>query len=127
MSTTPSGGSSELLERAGLARRATELVRNLSAGMLQRAAICRTLLHGPELLLLDEPRTHLDLGATAVVDELLGPAEGRARVIVTHDLEGGLADADRALALRADGDVAYVGAAAALSPGDARAILEGRL
>jgi ABC-type multidrug transport system ATPase subunit len=116
----------ELLERAGLARRATEVVRNLSAGMLQRAAICRALVHGPELLLLDEPRSHLDLGAVGVVDELLGPQPDRARVIVTHDVEGGLAEADLALALRADGSVAHTGAAAELSAAEARAVVEGR-
>jgi heme exporter protein A len=116
----------KLLDRAGLGRRGGELVRNLSAGMLQRAAICRALLHEPELLLLDEPRSHLDLGAGAIVDELLGPAPGRTRVIVTHEIEAGLADADTALALRADGSVAHAGPASALSPGDARAIFEGR-
>ena len=115
-----------LLERAGLLRRATEPVRNLSAGMLQRTAICRVLVHDPELLLLDEPRSHLDLGAAAVVDELLGPAPGRSRVLVTHDVEGGLAEADLALALRADGSVAHAGPAARLAVTEARAIVGGK-
>ena len=117
----------ELLARAGLARRGDELVRNLSAGMLQRAAICRTLLHEPELLLLDEPRSHLDAAASTVVDELLGPAPGRSRVIVTHEPEAGLADADRVLLLRADGGVVHAGAASELSAGDVRAVYTGEV
>jgi ABC-type multidrug transport system ATPase subunit len=114
-----------LLERAGLARRAGELVRNLSAGMLQRAAICRALLHRPELLLLDEPRSHLDLGAAGIVDGLLGPEPARSRVIVTHEIDAGLAEADAVLALRADGSVAHTGPAASLSLAQARAIVGG--
>ena len=122
----PGARIEELLAAAGLARRGEELVRNLSAGMLQRAAICRALLARPELLLLDEPRAHLDVGAAAVVDELLGAAPGRTRVIVTHEIESGIGDADGVLALRADGSVAYAGAAADLEPAAARAIVEGR-
>ena len=73
---SPSERIDRLLDAAGIGHRAREPVRNLSAGMLQRAAICRSLLHEPELLLLDEPRSHLDLGAAAIVDRLLGPALG---------------------------------------------------
>jgi heme exporter protein A len=118
---SPAARIGELLERAGLARRAGELVRNLSAGMLQRAAVCRTLLHDPELLLLDEPRSHLDVEAARGVETMLAPA-GRTRVLVTHDLEHGLAAADQVLALRADGTPAYAGPAEGLSAGDARAV-----
>jgi len=117
--------SSMLLDAAGLGRRGDELVRNLSAGMAQRAAACRAVLHEPELLLLDEPWSHLDPVGAALVDELIGPAPGRTRVVVSHDVEAGLAEADRALALRADGTVVYEGAAGGLSAGDALAIYAG--
>jgi heme exporter protein A len=119
---SPQGRIAELLDRVGLARRGDELVRNLSAGMRQRAAICRTLLHDPPLLLLDEPRSHLDVDAARGVEAMLGPAEGRTRVLVTHEIERGLAEGDRVLALRVDGTVAYAGAAAGFSPGKARAV-----
>jgi heme exporter protein A len=116
----------ELLDRVGMARRRDELVRNLSAGMVQRVAVCRAVLHSPELLLLDEPRSHLDPEAASLVEPLIGPGAGSARVLVSHDVEAALAESERALALRADGSVAYTGPAAGLSPGDARAVYGGR-
>jgi len=116
----------ELLEEVGLARRAGQLVRTLSAGQLQRAAVCRCVLHRPELLLLDEPGAHLDPVGYETVEPLIGRGAGATRVVVTHDVEGGLAEADRALALRSDGAVAYEGPSSGLSPGDARAIYAGR-
>jgi heme exporter protein A len=115
----------ELLDQVGMSRWAVELVRNLSAGMVQRLAVCRAVLHDPELLLLDEPRAHLDPEAAALVEPLIGPAPGRTRIVVTHDVEAGLAEGDRVLALRAGGAVAYQGDASGLSPGDARAIYGG--
>jgi heme exporter protein A len=115
----------ELLDRVGMSRWAGEVVRNLSAGMVQRLAVCRAVLHDPELLLLDEPRAHLDPEAAALVEPLIGPVPGRTRVLVTHDVEAGLAEGDRVLALRAGGAVAYQGEPSGLSPGDARAIYGG--
>jgi heme exporter protein A len=115
-----------LLETVGMVRRATEPVRNLSAGMAQRVAVCRAVLHEPELLVLDEPRSHLDPEAASQVEPLIGSAPDRARVVVTHDIDSALAEADRVLALRAGGSVAYEGPASGLSSGDARAIYGGR-
>jgi ABC-type multidrug transport system ATPase subunit len=115
-----------LLAEVKLERASKELVRNLSAGMVQRAAACRAVLHDPELLLLDEPTAHLDPAAAKLVSSLLGRAPRRTRVIVSHDVDGALAESDRALALRPDGSVAYEGPADDLSPGDARAIYSGR-
>lgn len=116
---------SELLGAVGLERRADDLVRNLSAGLAQRAAVARALLHRPELLLLDEPRSHLDPEAAALVEPLIGPRTGATRVLVSHDPESALAESDRALILGAGGEVAYEGPAAGASPGDARAAYGG--
>src|SRR4029450_11657829 len=55
----------ELLDATGMAPRAEEPVWNLSRGMAQRIAVCRAVLHRPELLLLDEPHGHLDPGGAA--------------------------------------------------------------
>jgi heme exporter protein A len=90
----------ELLEAVGMARRADEPVRSLSRGMAQRVAICRALLHEPELLLLDEPLANLDPGAAGAVAPLVGRASGATRVLISHDVEQGLAEADLVLGLR---------------------------
>jgi len=101
----------DLLERVGLAARADDPVRTLSRGMAQRAAICRTVLHDPSLLLLDEPLANLDPGGAAAVAPLIGRGSGHARVLISHDVEQGLAEADWVLGLRA-------GRQALWAPGD---------
>jgi heme exporter protein A len=106
----PGGGSeraAELLERVGLSRRATTRVDEMSAGMVRRLAVCRAVLHEPELLVLDEPLANLDPRGVEVVAPLIGPAHGRTRIVVTHDVDAALAEADRVLGLERDGSVAF--------------------
>jgi heme exporter protein A len=94
------GRVEERLRAVGMARRGDEPVRELSKGMVQRLAVARATLHDPRILLLDEPRANLDPGGAAALEPLIGRASGRTRVLVTHDVEGGLAEADVALGLR---------------------------
>ncbi len=89
----------ELLRAVGMERRADERVAELSAGMRQRLSICRCVLHGPELLLLDEPDSNLDAEGRELARGLVGPAPGRSRVIVTHDPDRFLPEADQVLRL----------------------------
>jgi heme exporter protein A len=110
-----------LLDLVGLKRRADEPVRTLSRGMAQRVAICRATLHEPELLLLDEPLANLDPGAAEAVDPLIGRAAGAARVVISHDVEHGLAEADLVLGLRA-GRAAMLEPAGAVTAADVRAL-----
>jgi ABC-type multidrug transport system ATPase subunit len=69
--------------------------------MLQRLALCRALLHDPDLLLLDEPFNALDVDGAGLLERELGELRGRRTVVVaTHDparLEP-LADARLAIA-----------------------------
>jgi ABC-type multidrug transport system ATPase subunit len=75
-----------LLGRFGLWEARGERVSTYSRGMMQRLAICRTLLHEPELLLLDEPYSALDEEGAALLDgELVALAGARTLVVATHD------------------------------------------
>jgi ABC-type multidrug transport system ATPase subunit len=89
----------ELLDASGMERRADERVAELSAGMRQRLSICRCVLHRPELLLLDEPDSNLDAEGRGLARALIGPAAGRTRVVVTHDPDRHVPEADGVLRL----------------------------
>jgi heme exporter protein A len=90
-----------LLERYGLWEARHERVATFSRGMLQRLALCRALLHEPDLLLLDEPYAGLDAEGAELLDgELAALGGSRTLLLATHDPErvGSLATGRLALA-----------------------------
>jgi ABC-type multidrug transport system ATPase subunit len=77
-----------LLERYGLWEARHERVASYSRGMQQRLALCRTLLHDPDLVLLDEPYSGLDREGTALLDaELEQLAAVRTLAVSSHQPE----------------------------------------
>lgn len=97
------------LEMVGMSSRADEPVGGYSAGMRQRISICRAVLTRPPLLLLDEPDSNLDPDGRVAVRDLIGSAPGRTRVLVSHEPERALAEADAFLRLGPAGKVEEVG------------------
>ncbi|HEU5214599.1 MAG TPA: ABC transporter ATP-binding protein [Gaiellaceae bacterium] len=75
-----------LLERFGLWEVRRERVSSYSRGMTQRLALCRVLLHEPELLVLDEPYSALDEAGFELLDAQLAELRGeRTLLLATHD------------------------------------------
>jgi len=98
----------EMLAAVDMAERADDPLRELSKGLVQRLAAARAVLHDPALLLLDEPRAGLDPAAAELLEPLMGRESGRTRVLVSHDVDGALAEADVSIGLK-DGRPAAVG------------------
>jgi ABC-type lipoprotein export system ATPase subunit len=86
----------EALERVSLGDRADFLPTRLSGGQRQRAAIARSLMAEPSLLLCDEPTGNLDSKSAANVLDILGKLAhgGLTLIVITHD-ENVAAKADR--------------------------------
>ena len=75
-----------LLERFGLWEVRHGRVASYSRGMTQRLALCRVLLHEPELLVLDEPYSALDEAGAELLDAQLTELRGeRTFLVSTHD------------------------------------------
>ena len=73
-----------LLERFDLWDVRHERAGTFSRGMLQRLGLCRTFLHEPDLLILDEPFNALDDAGADLLEREIGSA-GRTYVVATHD------------------------------------------
>ena len=91
----------ELLERFGLSARASHVPSELSTGEQQRTALARALVHGPQLLLCDEPTGNLDEQSARAVSKCLAEfqRQGGAVLLVTHDT-GAAAMAQRSVSLQ---------------------------
>ena len=79
---------SEMLSRVGLERAADKRLAEYSKGMLQRASLAQTLIHDPELLIMDEPVTGLDPLAIKEVRALILwlKAKGKTVLFSSHDI-----------------------------------------
>ena len=94
----------EMLKQYGLAQFTSSKPSELSGGMRQRAALIRTLLPDPELLLLDEPFSALDYQTRLNVSDDIGQIirdSGKTALLVTHDLSEAVSLADRIIILSA--------------------------
>ncbi len=93
--------AADLLERVGLADRATFLPAALSGGQRQRVAIARALANEPAVVLADEPTGNLDSAATLELLRLFESLHvaGQTLIIVTHDSRIA-ATADRMISMR---------------------------
>jgi heme exporter protein A len=102
------GRITALLERVGLRRRADDVTRGFSRGMLQRLSLARALLHEPDILLLDEPFTGLDPAAVALLSQVIADAReaGKTVVMTTHDAAQAITLCDRVIVL-ARGEIAF--------------------
>lgn len=81
--------SGELIERLGMRDFADARFDKLSSGMKQKAAIARTLIHNPPVLIFDEPTAMLDVVTSGIVEGFIREAkqEGRCIIYSTHIME----------------------------------------
>jgi heme ABC exporter ATP-binding subunit CcmA len=92
----------EMLEKAGLTRRAGQTVGRLSQGLQRRLSLARALVHDPPIVILDEPFAGLDAAGQVWLEQCLWELRERRRAIVfsSHDRQQCRDIANRTLELR---------------------------
>jgi ABC-2 type transport system ATP-binding protein len=115
---TPHAKADEMLDVVGLTEKADTRTEKLSGGQVQRLSIACALVHGPELVFLDEPTAQLDPQARRNLWDLLRGIneEGRTVVLTTHHLDEAETLCDR-VAIMDDGKILELGPPAALVRG----------
>ena len=102
----------ELLDEVGLLDVADSFPDALSGGMRQRAALVRTLINDPKILLLDEPFSALDYQTKLKLEDLVSHLLKnyyKTTVLVTHDIGEAIAMSDRIFIMNANpGSIAKV-------------------
>ena len=98
--------ASEIIARVGLSHRLKHRPAEMSGGEMQRAAIARSLISKPEVLLADEPTGNLDASTGGEIMDLLkslNEDEGLTIIMVTHD--GAIADQAQRLVRLSEGRI----------------------
>jgi heme ABC exporter ATP-binding subunit CcmA len=109
----------EVAAMVGMTSRLHDRVGTLSRGMQQRISIARSLIHRPDIMLLDEAETGLDQQAISMLWEALSKEGERKRTVIltTHNLERGLELGERVVILDR-GKIVYQGLSQDLDPLD---------
>jgi zinc transport system ATP-binding protein len=109
------GEARAMLERTGAAHTADRQLSSLSGGELARVSLARAMLRRPELLVLDEPLSGVDIAGEAALYELIAGMRdefGTTILLVSHDLHVVMAAADHVICLNhhvcCEGDAAAV-------------------
>ena len=100
------------LKRVGLAGFGDRYPHQLSGGMRKRVALAQTLILGPQILLMDEPFSALDIQTRQLMEnELLElwSTDRKSVVFITHDLEEAIALSDRVVVLSAGPETHPIG------------------
>lgn len=98
----------ELLNQFDLTSKIDQKVVQLSKGMKQRLLIIKSLLHNPQVLLLDEPYSGLDLNSAELLTDFLNSLEDKTIITATHDFEIGVSKGKRIIIFN-NGSIAYDG------------------
>ena len=106
------GKANEWLRRVGLAGFGDRYPHQLSGGMRKRVALAQTLILGPEIILMDEPFSALDIQTRQLMEnELLElwSANRKSVLFITHDLEEAISLSDRVVVLSAGPEARPIG------------------
>lgn len=101
----------ELLNEVGLGKVINAYPSSLSGGMRQRAALVRTLITNPDILLLDEPFSALDYLTKLKLENLIAlllKTYNKTSILVTHDIGEAISMSDRIVLMNAQGEINHI-------------------